>query len=80
MVQEIIMAGFVLAHLLAAFLAYKLTSNGNILLWIMIALHLISIPLLFYLWELVSLISFPLIMVTLIIYIMEDKAEKKISK
>jgi uncharacterized membrane protein YhhN len=78
MVQEIIAGGFIIAHLLASYLAYSLHGSGNRIIYLLILLHLISIPMVFFIWEVVSLISFPLIMVTLIIYIMEEKTAGKI--
>ena len=76
MAQEIITGGFVLAHLLSALLAVMMIRRGNRMLVLMAVLHAASIPLIFVFWELVSLLSFPLIMVTLIAFILEDKPEK----
>ena len=73
MVQEIITYGFIFAHVLAALLAYQLIRKGNKVMIAMALLHISAIPLIFYYFEFVSLLSFPLIMVTLIAFILEDK-------
>ncbi|MFH0971901.1 MAG: hypothetical protein V1835_05030 [Candidatus Micrarchaeota archaeon] len=76
MVQEFIAGGFIVAHLLAAAIAIQMVRRGNKLLILMALMHLGAIPLVFVFFELVSIISFPLIMVTLIAFILEDKPGK----
>ncbi|MFH1257897.1 MAG: hypothetical protein ABIG96_04540 [Candidatus Micrarchaeota archaeon] len=76
MVVEIISGGFALAHAIACLLAVQMVRRGNKLLLMMASLHAAAIPLIFYYFELVSLLSFPLIMVTVIAFILEDKPGK----
>ncbi|MEK6954115.1 MAG: hypothetical protein AABX01_03850 [Candidatus Micrarchaeota archaeon] len=75
-IVDILSTGFILAHAFSAFLAWRMIKRGNRLFIMMAGLHIASIPLVFVFYELVSVISFPLIMVTLIAFVLEDKAEK----
>ncbi|MBI5225212.1 hypothetical protein HY989_05050 [Candidatus Micrarchaeota archaeon] len=75
-IADILTIGFIIAHAVSALLAYQMIRRGNKLFILMTALHLAAIPLVFVFIELVSLISFPLIMVTLIAFVLEDKPER----
>ncbi len=72
----LLIIGFITAHALSAMLAYQMVRKGNKTLIMMAGLHIASIPLVFVFFELVSLLSFPLIMITLIAFILEDKPER----
>lgn len=76
MVQSSITYLFMLAHLILGLLASWDFAKRRIRVFLVMAiLHLVSIPLILIYEELLSLLSLPLIIVTLIIVILESKGD-----